>query len=397
MSKKSEKILVISCFFDNINTSRPNLAYKYFLSRFETKLVYNTYSHVDKKYKIHEEENFIPINAIKYKKNISLKRIISHIDFSVKVKQLIKKEKPQYVYITIPPNILGYLCIKLCKKLNIKTIIDIVDIWPEAFPVNNKYKKIFNILIGRLWRKIRTRCINMADYIISESDYFYKIINIERGNNTETIYLCKYMEDKCEVDKELDNIVNSESAIKIAYLGSINNIYDFESLIEICKNINLNSNNKNVEVHIIGDGENRNWLLKQLNINNIKYKYYGKIFDEQEKYEILKKCNFGFNGYKENTEVALSYKSIDYLSYGLILINSAKGDTYEILKKNKVGLNYNRQNINNICKTISNMSNIDILEMRKKSYNLFLKEFNFGVYCSKMDKVMSFIIDRSSI
>jgi len=53
---------------------------------------------------------------------------------------------------------------------------------------------------------------------------------------------------------------------------------------------------------LIGDGERKDWLLSVLKESNIKYTYFGKIFEEEKKKEILSKCDFGFNGYKIDIE-----------------------------------------------------------------------------------------------
>ena len=65
----------------------------------------------------------------------------------------------------------------------------------------------------------------------------------------------------------------------------------------------------------------------------------GKTFDENKKIEILAPCDYGFNMILDKLEVGLSIKSIDYLSMGLPLINSVRGDTARMVRQDRIGVN----------------------------------------------------------
>lgn len=383
-----KKALVISCFFEMTDTSRPYLAYKYLSEKVQTKIIYSKFSHTTKKYRIIEGEDLIGIKPKKYKKNISVNRVISHIDFSIKVKKIIKKENPDLIYVAIPPNILGYTVILLSHKMGIKTIVDIVDIWPEALPIPSPINMILNLTVGKLWKSLRSYCINRSDCIISESEYFKKKLKLNEDVNV--IHLCK-LENNIDISNRYKIIDKNYTKITIGYLGSMNSIYDFDSLIEICKKI---KKYRDIKLVIIGDGERKEWLLDQLDKFDVEYEYFGKIFDEQEKYKILSKCDFGFNGYKDSTEVALSYKSIDYLSYGIPLINSAKGDTWELVKNENIGINYTSSDIDEIIEYIKNLNQKDIICMKESAFNIFVSKFSWSKYREEMDRILNILNDK---
>lgn len=377
------KALVISCFFSKGGASRPYQAYEYLKKEYDVEVVYSLFSHHSKEYiEKYEDINFIPIKPIKYNKNISIKRIISHIDFGIKVKKILKKKDIDLIYVAVPVNIVGYLVVKAAKRKGIKTIVDIVDIWPEALPITTYLKKILDWNIFKVWKGMRNWAINNCDIVISESDYFTNKINKDINKDINVIHLSKPQ----SIILDSENIVLNGS-LTIAYLGAINNIYDFESLIEICKIIK--DNGRSILLEIIGDGERKDWLINQLEINNIPYKYYGKIYSEDEKYKILKNAHFGFNGYKEITEVALSYKTIDYLSYGVPLLNSTKGDTNQIIDQHGCGINYSHNNLEKICENIINLSDKEFKIMKQKSYDVFLKYFSQELYEKKMDLLLN--------
>lgn len=377
------KVLIVSCFIDKIENARPYLAYKFFRNNYNTKVVYSKFSHTFKKYIKYEDENFIPVKTLSYKRNISFPRILSHIIFALKIKRIIKKEKPDLIYVTIPPNTAAYSTIKIASNnKKIKVIIDIVDIWPETLPIPIVCKRYFNFFVGWFWKYLRNYALKRADYIICQSNYFMQKLAL-KGNNIQVVHLAK-ISKYCG-----KHIINNTSGkmVKIGYLGSMNTITDFDTLLKISKAFGFN----HVEIILIGDGERKDWLLSTLKENNIKHTYFGKIFEEGKKKEILSKCDFGFNGYKSNTEVALSYKSIDYLSYGLPLINSAKNDTLDYVDKYNIGFNYNENTIDQLIENLKTLKSKELEKMKKNAYQCFLENFTWDKYKEQMSAVLNYL------
>ncbi len=377
-----KKLVIVSCFFDKVNTSRPYLAYEFFLKKYsDVKVIYSDFNHSEKKYRIYEEEAFIPIKTKPYVKNISISRVISHILFSISVKKTLKNEKPDIIYVAIPPNICGMQVIKYAKKNNVKTIVDIVDVWPEAFHINLGLGNLLKKVVCLIWKKMRDYTLKNASCIICESEYFKK--KFLSSYDVNVIYLSKKL--SCKLDLNFKN--KNDNLITIGYLGSISHIYDFESLLKILKDLQ-EKEKKKVLLKIIGKGESLEILEGKLKSKNIKYIYYGCIFDEKLKQNILQTCDLGFNGYKKSTEVALSYKSIDYFSYGLPILNSAKGDTYDIIDKFKAGINFNSENLSECVKCIAEKTAEDFNVMKKNAEEVFYNYFTFNKYVENMNSIV---------
>mgnify|MGYP003149311595 CR=1 FL=1 len=78
-----------------------------------------------------------------YKKNISIKRLFWNLLFALKVFLLLRKacEKGDIIIFPSRPPELLYVAKLLKKMKKIKLLIDVEDIWPDAFLVNNKLIK----------------------------------------------------------------------------------------------------------------------------------------------------------------------------------------------------------------------------------------------------------------
>lgn len=69
-----------------------------------------------------------------YKKNISVKRFISHHKWGKEVNKYLKgRRKPDVIYCAIPSLTASAFAADYSKKNNVKFIVDIQDLWPEAF------------------------------------------------------------------------------------------------------------------------------------------------------------------------------------------------------------------------------------------------------------------------
>lgn len=374
------KVLVISNFHEDAIISRSNMAYKYFLERgFNTTVLYSNFSHSLKKFRYFKNEDFTPISTIEYSSSLSLKRILSYLIFSYKVFKYIGKSKFDIIYVNLPPNILA-IAVLLNRRRGVKIILDILDLWPESFPLSKSlFKKGILLVLSKILGGIRGITIRKSNYCITESEFFFNKLNLNKKKGSKIILLKKFQNEPLILNDLSDEI-------SIVYLGNLGNIYDFDSLFKIIKGV---EKIRLVHLHIIGLGPISNWFFSELETQGINYTYHGASFDENLKRDILSSCWFGFNGYKDNTEVALSYKSIDYLSYGVPLLNSAKEDTYNLVAEEKVGFNFSSKNIDELITKLATISFPEIIDMKKKSYNIFHQKFSGESYYEEMDSVIN--------
>ena len=375
----SEKVLIISNFHENSPISRSNMAYNFYRENgSDVTVLCSSFSHSRKEFREFDNADIVTLKTLPYSASLSLARIASYVIFSIKLYKFLGKNSFDLIYVNLPPNGVG-LPLLMRKTRFKRLIVDVIDLWPEALPISNGYiKKSALYVSGIIPRIIRSRIVEYSDYCITESHYFYKKLDLGSHRNSGVIHIKKpeLIEPKfVEVSDELS----------IVYLGNIGNIYDFVSLLEIIIGVRKK---RKVFLHIIGLGPMLAELLASLNKENVDYFYHGASFDEDFKSRIISKCWFGFNGYKSNTEVALSYKSVDYLSYGVPLINSAKEDTRNLIDLEGIGYNYYAESLEAIIDDLSRIGLDDIRILKKRSYDVFRKSFSEESYRVAMSSVM---------
>ena len=162
----------------------------------------------------------------------------------------------------------------------------------------------------------------------------------------------------------------NQNEIHLCYLGSINNIIDINSIIEICKNINKI---RPVILEIIGSGEKKELLIENAKKNFIHIIDHGVIYNKSKKQEIFDRGHFGLNIYKNSVCIGLTMKSLDYFQAGLPIINNIKGDTWDLIKNMKAGIN-STNNFEDIKEEY--LSNEYNLALRNNSLTLSNKYFS---------------------
>lgn len=360
------KCVFISCF--NIYDIRIRPIETFLKKRgIECHYITSDYDHNAKSEYISERKGAKQISVIKYTKNLSIKRLISHFLFAKKAMKEVAKINPDMVYIILPPNFLVRYFSRYRKKNKIKLIYDIYDLWPETFPFEKT--KSFLSIPFKIWRNLRDKNISNADFVITECNLFQHVLQDPLKNvKTKTLYLSK--------DEYKNNIIETNvrtDKIHLCYLGSINNIIDIPKIKLILKEV---AKNKEVVFHIVGDGENRNKLIDEALNAGVDVKFHGKIYNAEEKMEIFRLCHFGINIMKDSVCVGLTMKSIDYFQSSLPILNNIPADTAELVDKYNIGFNISNNNIKKIGSIISSITKEDLLVMKENTNKVFKKYFS---------------------
>lgn len=338
----------------------------------QVEVIASDYMHIEKRKRVINKPDYIAVNTVPYKKNISLTRLYSHYNFVNKAKRMLEEKSFDLLYLVVPANSVAAIAKKYKQSKNIKIIIDIIDLWPESLPIKVTDRFPFSI-----WANMRDKNLKYADYIITECNlYKEKLKNVLAGKKVRTVYWC-------HKDSRREYVPTStlSDELTLCYLGSVNNIIDIPKIGEIVRKL---AEQQPVTVKLIGAGEKKKELAATLNAAGAKVVDYGKVYDYDKKKEIIDTCHYGINIMKSTVNVGISMKSIDYLEMGLPIINSLEGDLGRIIEENGCGVNiFDKECISQILVYSNN-------NIRQKSNNVYRESFSSQVF----NENLSCIIDE---
>lgn len=285
-----------------------------------------------------------------YKKNVSIKRLISHYIFGKNVeKYLTKRNIPDCIYCAVPSLTAAYKAAKYAKKNNIRFIIDIQDLWPEAFKMVFNLPIISNILFYPIKRKAE-KIYSYADDIISVSRTYMKRV---AKNNTISKTNCPvYLgTDLDYFDQCIKSIKKNKSKnISVVYIGTLGTSYDIPCIIDAIA-ILTKKGIKDIEFVVIGDGPLKEDFIKYSNRRKIKIKFLGQLPYEEMVKELCI-CHIAVNPIKKGAASIIN-KVADYAAAGLPVINTQDCREYELLlEKYQCGFNCQNGNALDIAKKI---------------------------------------------
>ena len=293
------KAICISCF-DYYETRIKGIIEYFDSKNYEVRYLISDFNHFSKsKYKA-DYGGSKQLNVISYKKNLSISRLLSHMQYSKKVTREIKRFKPDVIYCIIPPNSLVKDVGKYkLKNRNVKLIFDIYDMWPESFPYRTQ-NHIIKFLFSK-WAMLRDEHITDADRIIVVSNKSKEDIDKKYHLNAKVLFPCISLGDVPNYSFDISK------KIEFLYLGHVNHITDIELGTEFLGSL---SRSREVILHIIGEGQNRERWISMLRQVGIKTICHGVVFDENEKKKIFQMCNFGLNIPRKEINSSMSLKSI---------------------------------------------------------------------------------------
>lgn len=286
----------------------------------------------------HDQRQLL-LHVPSYKKNLSIKRIWSHLMFAKHLKGYLNSldDKPHAIYCAMPTSSSAFVCAKYCKRHKIKFVVDVIDLWPDSLLPLIKGKSIIKQLLFP-WTYLTRYAYRSADVILGESVlYANEAKNYNAKAPVYPIYLGVDMNiiEKVKQNNQIQ-LTKPNDEVWIAYAGSLGVSYDFNALFDAIKTIHGKYKYK---LWFIGDGVRRteidSYIIKDnLNAEITGYLPYERLLG------YLYYCDIAINIFRKDTKVVYSYKFNDYVAMNCFVLNSLEGETAGMVDEYRIGRNF---------------------------------------------------------
>lgn len=334
----------------------------------EVRLISSNFSHSRK------EKRIAPLlNAYKsqitlcnepgYSNNVSLKRLWSHRVWGNNVEKCIKVlPKPDVIYCAIPSLTAAHKMALYCKRNRIKFVVDVQDLWPEAFCMVVKNKLLRLAFKPMEWYV--NSIYHSADMLVAVSDtYLHRMQQVNKH--------CKHNVSVClgNVGDVYDTITRKDykdSSIDICYIGSLSYSYDLKCIIDALSLIEKKKLvHKAINFHVLGDGALRSSFEEYAKEKAVTCNFYGMVsYEKMAKF--IAKCDMAVNPIVEGSAASVINKVGDYAMAGLPVVNTQECLEYrDMLDEYQAGINCRVGNAQDVAEAIALYANND--EMRTKA------------------------------
>lgn len=313
-----------------------------------------------------------------YKKNVSIKRFYSHYVMSKNLSKYLEKRRvPDVIYCSIPSIDVAYVVAKYANKNNVKLIIDVQDLWPEAF------KMVLNIpilsdLIFKPMENKANYVYKSADKIIAVSEtYLNRALKVNRKSAVgESVYLgtdLNYFDSICNGY----NIAKPDGEIWLTYIGTLGNSYDIVTVINALKLVKEKGIDS-IKFIVVGDGPLKNKFENYAKEKGVYTLFTGRLEYEQM-VQYLRLSDIAVNPIVKGSAGSIINKVGDYAAAGLPVLNTQECEEYRnLIELYNCGLNcINGDEIDLYDKLIYLYNNkAKRLDMGKQSRKLAEEKFN---------------------
>ena len=360
-----------------------------------------------------DEKNFPDSNEEYFVENVSKNggfankiKFITNLNYSKeaykKIKELIKKERPDVAILNLVHKQITLSIIDALKEYNVKilwVVHDLIMICPSYTMLNGNGDICEKCIKGDFINCVKNKCIDNSTLKSLLSYREAKFIRKHKFYDDVDTFICpsKFYKEKLEESKfTKSNIVYMPNPLSydtkfclnenpddyVLYFGRLSKEKGVDDLIKACAN-------NNMKLYIVGTGPYEDYLKNLVSkLNSEKQiRFFGYKTGEELK-------NLVFNSkvvvlpskWYENGP----FSAIEAMSMGKPLIVSSLGGLPELIVENENGYVYNNLNELQEClQKLFTLDNLTYLDKCKKSLNIARNKYNPNLYYENLIKLIN--------
>ena len=269
-----------------------------------------------------------------YPKNMCPQRIWAHHVVAKRVSEYFDEHHDyDLIYCQIPPNDVAREIGQAAHKFNIPFVVDVNDLWPEAFRVAFDVPVLSDILFAPFYRQAKA-VYQMADAVVGTSDEYRErgLRDARAGIPSETVYVGNQL---CEFDAGVTahalQIDKPAGDIWVSYAGTLSACYDLETLVKAMALVQ--KTHPEAKLQILGDGSERDNLKAAVHSSGAEVVFHGYLpYSQMAAW--LSKSDITINSLVEKAAQSIVTKIGDYLAAGKPMVNTSCSKEFRAKVKN---------------------------------------------------------------
>lgn len=253
---------------------------------------------------------------------------------------------------------------------------------------NSFIAKIFNFIAKWMYKK--------SDLITTVS--LLKKENIENKNERlkgKVEYISNGVDDfflKLQESKSFKEEYKFDSFFSVIHVGKIGKAQDLDSLLDLAK---ICRKNKDIRFFLIGDGVERNRILKRIEEENIENVVYCGKRNINEVYTAYKYAKLSYVSLvNENLLDSVPTKLYESLFMGCPVLLSAKGESRKVLEESRFGLGSDPKDLDKLTENFFKIYNNYNLENKEYCINYINENYNRKNIARKLLNILKKLDER---
>lgn len=288
-----------------------------------------------------------------YPKNICLKRFYSHFVWGRNVKKYLEsREKPDAIYAAVPSLTAAYEAAKYCEKNGIKFIVDVQDLWPEAFQM------VFNVpvlssLIFAPFKWLANGIYKRADETVAVSQtYADRALSVNKKcKKAHVVFLGTELSAFDKNVKENPYPKENPNELWLGYCGTLGASYDLKCVIDALK-ILKDEGIEPPKFMVFGDGPRKQEFECYAKEKGVNACFTGRL-EYSKMCSAISACDIVVNPIKKGSAGSIINKHADYAACGKPVVNTQECAEYrQLVEEYNCGFNCNNGDAKDLAEKI---------------------------------------------
>lgn len=347
------------------------------------------------------------LHAPGYRRNVSLARIrhqrVIARHFTARVEAL---PAPDLLYCCVPTLEVTEAALRYAKPRGIPVVVDVRDLWPDIFvaAIPGPLRAPVRLLLHSEFRRAR-RIFQSAAAILAVSDGYLEwgLRYAGRARQSgDAVFPHAYPRPTPDAGAvarargELEALGVDRRRVICAFVGSFGRTYDLGTVIEAARLL-WREDRADVQFVLAGDGERRAaWHKQAAGLSNVVFTGW---LSAQAITALLGMARFGLAAYAADAPQGLPNKLGEYLSAGIPVLSSLRGETARLLHEAGCGASYPAGDAPALAALLKQLSANETAraEMGRRALERYDAEFSAqSVYGRLADHLEEFVRPRDA-
>ena len=267
-----------------------------------------------------------------YKKNVCLKRFVSHYGWGRRVAEYLRQRKrPDVVYCAVPSLTGPLAAANYCHREKVRFVIDVQDLWPEAFSMVF-HVPVLSDIVFMPFRRMANGVYRRADAVCAVSEtYVERALAVNRiGAQGHCVYLGTRLEDfdrNAQQSLPTDDREGCQSLL--GYCGTLGSSYDLTCVLDalaILKGQGVTP----PRFLVMGDGPRKEEFERYAAQRGVDTLFTGRL-PYGEMCARLSQCDMVVNPISQGAAQSIINKHADYAAVGRPVLNTQECAEYRTM------------------------------------------------------------------
>lgn len=265
-----------------------------------------------------------------YRGNVSIARIASHRQLGRNLAAYLQRRAvPDVVYCAVPSLAVAEAAAVYAQSVNTRLILDVQDLWPEAFTMVLRPRTVASALLAPLARRA-DKIYRSADAVVTVSETYSARVSKARGSS-ESVHSVYLGTDLGRFDEFASAVepTGHPGEIWLAYVGTLGASYDLPTVFKAMQVVQQRDVTK-IRLIVMGRGPREEHFRGLAAKAGVTVDFRGML-SYPEMVRELSACDIAVNPIVAGSAGSVINKVCDYAAAGLPVLNTQESPEYRNL------------------------------------------------------------------